>query len=38
MQHLRSHLDEFTEWHRKKLKDRKKVITQAKAQIDAKRE
>lgn len=37
MQHLRSHRDEFMEWHRKKGKDRRKVVAQAKATIEARK-
>lgn len=37
MQHLKTHREEFMEWHRKKLKDRKKLATQVKATIEARR-
>ncbi len=37
MQHLRTHKEEFFEWHRKKQRDRKKVVNQAKANYDAKK-
>jgi len=33
MQHLKIHREEFLEWHRKKLKDRKKLVTQVKSTI-----
>lgn len=33
MQHLKLHKEEFMEWHRKKIKDRKKLATQVKASI-----
>jgi hypothetical protein len=31
MLNLKIHKEEFLEWHRKKLKDRKKIVNQAKA-------
>ena len=37
MQHLKLHKEEFMEWHRKKVKDRKKLALQVKASIEAKR-
>lgn len=37
MQHLKLHKEEFMEWHRKKIKDRKKLATQVKASIETRR-
>jgi len=37
MQHLKVHREEFLEWHRKKLKDRKKLVAQVKSTIEARR-
>jgi hypothetical protein len=37
MQHLKIHKEEFFEWHRKKLKDRKKIAMQVKGSIETKR-
>ena len=37
MQHLKMHKEEFTEWHRKKLKERRKLATQVKNHIEARR-
>lgn len=37
MQHLKMHKEEFSEWHKKKLKDLKKVISQAKTTIELKK-
>ena len=34
---MKIHREEFMEWHRKKVKDRKKLATQIKAQIEVKR-
>ena len=33
MQQLKIHKEDFMEWHRKKVKDRKKLANQVKAQI-----
>lgn len=37
MQHLKLHREEFMEWHKKKLKDRKKMVYQVKSQIETKK-
>jgi hypothetical protein len=37
MQHLKLHREEFMEWHKKKLKDRKKMVYQVKSQIEIKK-
>lgn len=37
MQHLKTHKEEFMEWHRKKLKDRKKLANQVKTYIETRR-
>eukprot|EP00919_Chromeraceae_sp_WS-2016_P012356 GHVR01028842.1.p2 GENE.GHVR01028842.1~~GHVR01028842.1.p2 ORF type:complete len:119 (+),score=21.92 GHVR01028842.1:2359-2715(+) len=37
MQHLRAHKEEFNEWHRKRAKDRKKIVNQAKGIYDNKK-
>jgi len=34
MQHLKLHREEFMEWHRKKLKDRKKLTNQVKTHLE----
>ena len=34
MQHLKLHREEFMEWHRKKLKDRKKLANQVKTHLE----
>jgi len=33
MQHLKIHKEDFMEWHRKKIKDRKKLANQVKGYI-----
>ena len=37
MQHLKIHKEDFMEWHRKKIKDRKKLANQVKGYIETKR-
>ena len=37
MQHLKLHREEFMEWHKKKIKERKKVSGHVKALIESKR-
>ncbi len=37
MQHLRLHKEEFFEYHRKKQKDRKKMVNQAKIAYESKK-
>jgi|JI10StandDraft_1071094.scaffolds.fasta_scaffold2468666_1 hypothetical protein len=37
MQHLKLHREEFMEWHKKKIKERKKLVYHVKSHIEAKR-
>jgi ATP-dependent helicase STH1/SNF2 len=37
MQHLKLHREEFMEWHRKKLKDRKKLANQVKSNLETRK-